>query len=177
MIDTARHYLPKSAILRTIDALAYNHLNVLHWHIVDAESFPLVSPSAPELVKGAWTPESIYTPDDVEDIIQYAHARGIRVLMEVDVPGHAFSWGKGYPSVITRCPKYEHNINNIPLNPAVDETWEVLENLLTDLLGDMLQDKYFHIGADEVVYGCWRESSILMGRSPHSHPFFTALLL
>ena len=41
MLDTARHYLNKDVIKRTIDGMMFNKLNVLHWHIVDAESFPL----------------------------------------------------------------------------------------------------------------------------------------
>lgn len=49
MIDTARHFLPVSTILRTIDALQYNKMNVLHWHITDDESFPLEMFSDPEI--------------------------------------------------------------------------------------------------------------------------------
>jgi hypothetical protein len=45
MLDTARHYLSISAIERMIDAAAYTKMNTLHWHTIDAESFPMVSPS------------------------------------------------------------------------------------------------------------------------------------
>lgn len=49
MIDTARHYLPVRIILETIDGMMYNKMNVLHWHITDDDSFPLVLESHPEL--------------------------------------------------------------------------------------------------------------------------------
>ena len=49
MIDTSRHYLQVSTIKSIIDALAYNKFNVLHWHIIDAQSFPLVSETYPLL--------------------------------------------------------------------------------------------------------------------------------
>ncbi len=31
LIDSSRHYLSVATILRTIDALSYNKLNILHW--------------------------------------------------------------------------------------------------------------------------------------------------
>lgn len=49
MIDTARHFLPKSAILRTLDAMMYNKLNVMHIHLTDDESFPVWVESIPEI--------------------------------------------------------------------------------------------------------------------------------
>ena len=58
MIDTARHYLPVRIILETIDAMMYNKMNALHWHIVNDDSFPIVLEKHPELAKsGAFTEE------------------------------------------------------------------------------------------------------------------------
>lgn len=48
-IDTARHYLPFSLILETINSMMYNKMNVLHWHITDEDSFPLKLDRHPEL--------------------------------------------------------------------------------------------------------------------------------
>jgi Glycosyl hydrolase family 20, catalytic domain len=49
LLDSARHYLLVDEIKHQIDALAYNKLNVLHWHVIDAQSFPICSKSRPEL--------------------------------------------------------------------------------------------------------------------------------
>ena len=49
MIDSSRHFLPVALIRAHIDAMAYNKMNVLHWHIVDTASFPYVSTAYPAL--------------------------------------------------------------------------------------------------------------------------------
>ena len=54
MIDTARHYLSVSEILRMIDSLVMNKFNKLHWHLVDAQSFPYDSPTEPTMINGAF---------------------------------------------------------------------------------------------------------------------------
>lgn len=35
MYDTARHYQPMHLLYETVDALMYNKMSVLHWHITD----------------------------------------------------------------------------------------------------------------------------------------------
>jgi hexosaminidase len=160
LLDSARHYLPLDTIKRAVDALAYSHMNVLHWHAVDAESFPVESPSSPRLSMGAWAPSAVYSMADVQSVIKYANARGVRVVMEFDTPGHSDSWEKGYPKVTAKCPDWSANINNVPLNPAVDEAWTVLAGLLKDVTS-VIQDDFLHIGGDEVEYVCWKEDAIL----------------
>lgn len=95
MIDTARHYLPFHMILETIDALMYNKMNVLHWHITDEDSFPLSLEKHPELAEyAAFSPEEKYTTAQAREVVRYAMVRGVRVVPEIDSPGHAASWAR-----------------------------------------------------------------------------------
>ena len=79
MIDTARHFQPLASIRTIIDSLPYAKLNVLHWHIVDSQSFPFHSEANPKLWEGAYDARSRYTHADVASIVEYARLRGIRV--------------------------------------------------------------------------------------------------
>ncbi|KAJ1941410.1 Glucosamine-6-phosphate isomerase (Glucosamine-6-phosphate deaminase) (GNPDA) (GlcN6P deaminase), partial [Linderina macrospora] len=84
-IDTSRNYLSVSMIKRTLDAMSYNKMNVLHWHIVDSQSWPVESKTFPDLQKnGAYSAKETYSHVQVKDIIQYAKNRGIRVIPEFD---------------------------------------------------------------------------------------------
>jgi len=45
--------------------------NVLHWHIVDTQSFPLEIPSYPKLWNGAYSSSQRYTFEDAAEIVKY----------------------------------------------------------------------------------------------------------
>ena len=88
MVDTARNYYPMKDLLRTVEAMSMNKLNVLHLHLTDAESFPLVLPSEPRLAeKGAYAPHMVYTPQDVKTLVEFGLDHGVRVIPEIDTPG------------------------------------------------------------------------------------------
>ncbi|KAG1347591.1 hypothetical protein COCNU_06G014200 [Cocos nucifera] len=87
LVDTSRNYYPVEDIMRTIEAMGANKLNVFHWHITDSHSFPIVLPSEPELAqKGSYGPGMRYTPEDVKAIVEFGMSHGVRVLPEIDTP-------------------------------------------------------------------------------------------
>ena len=112
-----------------LDGMAFNKLNVFHWHIVDDHAFPYVSKTFPELSqKGAYDQTMVYTQNDVAKVIEMARLRGIRVMSEFDTPGHTRSWGASHPEILTECgPPFAGRLG--PLSPIKDETYEFLNSL------------------------------------------------
>lgn len=157
LLDTSRHFLPVGTILQTLSAMEANKLNVLHWHIVDDQSFPYQSSVFPELsAKGAYDPASfIYTHVDIKNVIEHARLRGIRVIAEFDTPGHTSSWGGGLPQLLTPCYMGDEPDGTYgPINPIHDETYKTMEIFLKEAV-DVFNDKYIHLGGDEVSFDCW----------------------
>jgi len=151
--------LPLDIIRKNLDAMASTKMNVLHWHIVDEQSFPLLLETYPLLAKfGAWSPKAVYSADDVKGIIAYANSLGIRVIPEFDTPGHAADWGRGYPQLFPSgmCPGQ---------SPVFDVTSPYVYKFMTGLLQEVTQmfnDDFFHLGGDEVDFGCWNNTPAIL---------------
>lgn len=162
LIDSVNHFLPVTDILRTIDTMSNNKLNVLHWHLTDSYSFPFESKRFPELsASGAWHPSAIYTHEDVTRVESYARYRGVRVVLEVDQPGHAYSWGLGKPGITIPCPSVDKDIgpiNVVPFDPTKDMTYTTITGILEELAA-LVPGEHLHLGGDELQYGCWNAST------------------
>ncbi|KAI8847867.1 glycoside hydrolase superfamily [Chytridium lagenaria] len=163
LLDTSRHYIPVPSLLRTIEGLAYSKLNVLHWHIVDSQSFPVVSTSVPGLSVGAYSPFQVYTKEDVGRVVEYAEERGVRVIPEFDVPGHAYSWGRGVEG-LTVCDNVQPNWEKYCAAPPcgqIDITKPKNVEIVATLIREMttwFKDPLFHLGTDEVNSACYSDN-------------------
>ncbi|KAL3654005.1 Beta-hexosaminidase 3 [Castilleja foliolosa] len=151
LIDTSRHYQPLPVIKQVIDSMTYAKLNVLHWHIVDTQSFPLEIPSYPKLWDGSYSASERYTFADATEIVSYAKRRGINVLAEIDVPGHAESWGVGYPSL------WPSRDCKEPLDVSNEFTFKLIDGILSDF-SKIFKYKFVHLGGDEVNTSCWQST-------------------
>ncbi|XP_068215388.1 beta-hexosaminidase subunit beta-like isoform X2 [Palaemon carinicauda] len=159
LIDTSRHYLPLLQILYTIDILAMNKMNVLHWHIVDSQSFPYVSEAFPELSgKGAYNQERLYAPEEIGQVIDYGRLNGVRVVPEFDTPGHTQSWGPGQPGFLTPCYSGDKPDGTFgPVDPTNEDNYDFLKEFFKEV-AERFPDHYVHLGGDEVSFDCWKSN-------------------
>lgn len=151
MIDVARHYQPMEVLKRNLDAMAAVKLNVLHWHLVDDQGFRIESKKFPKL-HGLGSDGNFYTQEQAREIVLYAGARGIRVVPEFDVPGHATSWLVGHPELGSAPGPYQierkPGIFDATLDPTREETYKLLDVFLIEMAA-LFPDAYMHIGGDE----------------------------
>jgi hexosaminidase len=159
-LDVSRHFIPVDHVKRTLDGMAAVKLNVFHWHLSDDQGFRMESKKFPRFQQYS-SDGLFYTQAEVRDVIVYARDRGIRVVPEFDMPGHATSWLPAYPKLASGPGPYEvaHRVGI--LYQLIDPTKESTYRLLDGFIGEMAKlfpDEYFHIGGDEVNPKEWNDS-------------------
>lgn len=212
MVDIARNFYGVDEIKNLIDLLALYKINTIQFHFADDEAWRLEIPGLPELTQvasrrgctldevkdgflaqifdGNGNPNDLsqsangyLTKEQFVDLLRYAHARGIKIIPEIDTPGHSraaivamkYRYNKVAESSPKKAQEYilwdpddkggyksvQAYANNV-LNPAQEGTYRFLEKVVNELSkmyrqADLKLD-IVHLGGDEVASGCWDNS-------------------
>jgi hexosaminidase len=188
MLDSARHYQSPEFIEHFIDTMALHKLNTLHWHLTDDQAWRLEIKKYPRLATiGGWRvpagaaaranvdPDTgkprmfggIYTQDVVRHLVAYAAQRGITIVPEIEMPGHATAAIVAYPQLAsmddppTAIPSdwgVYHNLYDVD-----EPTFAFLEDVLTEVM-ELFPSRYIHVGGDEAVKDQWKASAPVQAR-------------
>lgn len=164
MIDTGRNYITKAKVLEQVDAMALSKLNILHWHLVDSQSWPVQVNAYPQMTDDAYSGNEVFTQDTLKEIVAYAAARGVRILPEIDMPGHSSSgWGQISQDLLT-CQDSWWSNDDWALHTATEPNpgqLDILNNKTYEVTGtvykemtEIFPDSWFHIGGDELFRNC-----------------------
>ena len=212
MLDVARNFHSKNDVFRVLEVMSLYKLNVLHFHLTDDEGWRLEIPSLPELTSvgghrgfnigekkflqpaygsGPDVTDSagsgFYTRKDFIEILQFATARHIRVIPEIETPGHARAAIKSMEARYERLLKAGHkdeaeeylltdlddkseyhsvqNWNDNVINVALPGVYRFLDKVVEEVAA-MYKDagvplEYVHMGGDEVPAGVWEKSPVV----------------
>lgn len=186
MLDVARYFHPKDFVLKLIDLAALHQLDVVHLHLTDDQGWRLEVPGWPRLTEvAAWRAETVvghasssqtfdgtphggyYTAADLREIVAYAARRHITVVPEIDLPGHVRAVLAAYPE-----------LGNTGAAKPVATTFGIFPEVLAptddalrfardvfDVVTDIFDAPFVHIGGDECPRTEWRESPAARARA------------
>jgi hexosaminidase len=196
MLDVSRNFFTKDEVKRYIDEMARFKFNTFHWHLTDDNGWRIEIKTLPRLTEiGAWrvprigtfgertapmpgekaTDGGFYTQDDIREIIQYALARNITIIPEIDIPGHSMAAIAAYPELsCTKNPDTQVNpgtnfaewygdgtfkmlVDNT-LNPSDEKVYEFLDKVFTEVAA-IFPSPYIHVGGDECYKGYWEKDT------------------
>ncbi len=160
MIDVSRRWIPIQKIKEQVDIMSSYKMNVLHLHLSDNQSFRIESKTFPRLHELASRGE-YYTQDDIRHLIQYAGERGVVIVPEFNMPGHATSWLLAYPGLGAKDTVYtlrdSYGVFAEALNPLNDKVYEFLTSFFTEM-ASLFPSTHMHVGGNEVLPDDWISS-------------------
>jgi hexosaminidase len=159
MLDVSRHFFTVKEVEQYLDILALYKLNVLHLHLSDDQGWRIQLDSRPKLTSmGSLTQVGggtggFYTKQDYQAILDYAKARYILIVPEIDMPSHINAGLIGYPEISCgqRPPALYTGTEVGWSSLCVDkeETYAFVDDVIRELSA-MTPGPYYHIGGDEV---------------------------
>ena len=173
MIDSCRHFVTVENLKRMIDHCAKLRFNVFHWHLTEDQGWRAEIKKYPELTQigsvrngnhfGSEQNDEIhsgyYTQDELREIVDYAHERYMKVVPEIDMPGHVSALLASIPSLVCGDKKVE-----IKTTPGIfkdiicagkDDNYDILFDILDEIC-EIFPDEYIHIGGDEAPKIQWK---------------------
>ena len=152
LLDVARHFLPMASLKSVIDGLAAVKMNVLHLHLSDDQGFRFPSAVFPNLAS-----DDHYTADELRELVSYGADRGVRIVPELDMPGHVTSWLVAHPEWGTQqtAASRRFGVHNACLNPLDESVYQAVDVLLGEV-AEIFPDEYLHVGGDEVNPSWWQ---------------------
>ena len=153
LLDVARHFLDTQALSRTLQGMALCKLNVLHLHLSDDQGFRFPCTSYPKLASA-----TTYSAADLSALVDEAAFFGIRVVPEIDMPGHVSSWLAAYPQWGSQASGESRRFgpHEACLDPTNEDVYTAI-GCLFDELADIFPDECLHLGGDEVNPKWWSE--------------------
>lgn len=169
MLDESRHFSGPAAVKRLLDAMARFKLNRLHWHLTDSPAWRIEIRKYPDLTRiggrgsesdrNPEAPAAFYTQTQIREIVAYARHRGITIIPEIDMPGHADAAVTAYPAHDGGGFIQKGNPQKWPrftFNPAHPATLAFLDDILTEVAALFPDAGIIHFGGDEVHFG-WQK--------------------
>jgi hexosaminidase len=183
-LDVSRHFFDVAFVKKYIDVMAMYKLNYFHWHLTDDQGWRVEIKKYPKLTEVGSkraqtkvgrasgptaipdlydnTPHSgFYTQEEVREIVEYASARYIHVIPEIEMPSHSLAALASYPE--WSCdPSKTYKVGETwggfdDVFCPTDETFKALFEILREVM-DMFPGKYLHIGGDECNKVAWKKS-------------------
>lgn len=174
MLDLARKFHEPRAILKIIDLCFFYKIKYLHLHVMDDQSYTLPSDAFPLLP----TKDRSYTKEQIAEFNRYASARGVYLVPELEIPGHATTINTVYPELFINQVSedlgemYTENGDRISAKSIIcagsERTTAALESMLDEICTLFPDTPYIHIGGDEADIQVW-DSCEVCKRYMHEH--------
>jgi len=176
MLDESRHIIGADYIRKLIDLMAMHKLNVFHWHLSDDDGWRIEIKAYPKLTEvGGWrgsqcaVPNTrpgethehyggFYTQEQIREIVAYAAARHVRIVPEIDVPGHSLAAIAAYPEILCENAAGTAASRGVKANvwcAGREENYRMLGRIVSEL-ADLFPGECIHIGGDEVKHDLWQ---------------------
>ena len=169
MLDCGRYFFTVEAVKVFLEMMALHKLNVFHWHLSEDQGFRAQILDKLLLTEiGSYRShtnfnsrkhEGYYTVDDMREIVEYAHNLCIKVIPEIDTPGHAVAMIAAYPELSCFDRKLDvathWGIKHDVLCIGKESTFEFVQTVFDELL-EIFTDGTVHLGGDEVPTTRWK---------------------